>query len=215
MFRNIKMFSKAFRNIPTCLVDCPVVRMFRNFQFIPKHAYLFGQHFKNVLENFEDCSETFRSVFRTFQKCSETLRCFQKCSEIFRLISRLSCFHNVSKLLVYSAILRFVLKIYSETFILFWKYFKKCSRTFRCSKKKVFLEHSDLISRLFCFQSVLKLSILFWYIQICLETFQIIPKMFQILQNIQMSVVIKIVPEQFWMWTCQNNHICFANILVS
>ena len=109
--------------------------MFQNFQFIPKHAYLFRQHFKNVLENFQDCSETFRSVFGIFQKCSGTLRCFQKCSEIFRLISRLSCFHNVSKLLVYSAILRFVWKIYSETFILF----SECSETFN-----IILIYSDL-----------------------------------------------------------------------
>ena len=135
MFRNIKMFSKVFWNILTCLVDCPVVRMFQNFQFIPKHAYLFGQHFKNVLENFEDCSETFRSVFGIFQKCSGTLRCFPKYSEIVRLISRLSCFHNVSKLLVYSAILRFVWKIYSETFILF----SECSETFN-----IILIYSDL-----------------------------------------------------------------------
>ena len=132
MFRNIKMFSKVFRNIMTCLVDCPVVRMFQNFQFIPKHAYLFRQHFKNVLENFQDCSETFRYVFGIFQKCSGTLRCFQKSSEIFRLISRLSCFHNVSKLLVYSAILRF-----------FWKYILKLLFCFGNISKSV-PEHSDV-----------------------------------------------------------------------
>jgi len=31
VFQNIKTFSKVFRNILTCLVDCPVFIMFQNF----------------------------------------------------------------------------------------------------------------------------------------------------------------------------------------
>jgi len=80
------MFSKVFRIIVTCLVDGPVFRMFRNFQFIHQHSNLFWEHFKNILENFQDCSETFRFVFGTFQKCSGTLTHFQKYSETFWLV---------------------------------------------------------------------------------------------------------------------------------
>ena len=96
VLKQMKMFSKRyslkqientlFWNILTGLVDCPVFRMFRNFQFITKHSDLFYEHFKNVLGNFQDCSEMFRFVFETLQKCSKILRHFRKCSETFWLV---------------------------------------------------------------------------------------------------------------------------------
>ena len=67
----LRYFSKVFWNILTCLVNCSAFKIFRNFQFTPKHSDLFWEHFKNVLKFFQDCSNTFRFVFGTFRKCSE------------------------------------------------------------------------------------------------------------------------------------------------
>ena len=52
------------------------------FQNVPKHSDLSCTHFKNVLGNFQDCSEMF-SFFGTLQKCSKILKYFQNCSETF------------------------------------------------------------------------------------------------------------------------------------
>ena len=103
------MFSKVFRIIVTCLVDGPVFRMFWNFQFIHQHSNLFWEHFKNILENFQDCSETFRFVFGTFQKVFRNNKIFSKsvlkysdlfseCSETFSLFRNIKiCFGKISK----------------------------------------------------------------------------------------------------------------------
>ena len=88
---------------------------------------------------FSECSETF-SLFRNIPECPGTFQI---------------CLGNISKILrntfSYPETIRFVL----ETFQ------KKCSRTYKYFLKKVFTDHSDLFSILFCFQNVPKYSDLF------------------------------------------------------
>ena len=88
---------------------------------------------------FSECSETF-SLFRNIPECPVTIQIF---------------LGNISKILrntfSYPETIRFVL----ETFQ------KKCSRTYKYFLKKVFTDHSDLFSRLFCFQNIPKYSDLF------------------------------------------------------
>ena len=136
------MSSKVFQIIVTCLVDGPVFKMFRNFQFILKHSNLFWEHFKNILENFQDWSETFRFVFGTFQKVFRNNKIFSK------------------SVLKYSDLF----SEYSETFSLFRNIkicFGKISKVFRNIKTFSEVSRNILTCLLNCpiFQNVLKLSV--------------------------------------------------------
>jgi len=75
----VRRFSKVFRNILICLVDCPIFKMFRNFQFIQKHSDLVWKYLKKY-------SRTFRYFFKK--------KVFLK---RYNLFSRLFCYQNVLK----------------------------------------------------------------------------------------------------------------------
>ena len=107
--------------------------------------------FRNIQIYFRDISKVFRKTFRLFRNIKI---CFRDISKVFRDIKPF--FKSVPK----------HFDLFSRLFPnirMFWKHFKKCSQIFICFQKRC----SRMFSRLFCFQNVLKLSVLFRNIQIC------------------------------------------------
>jgi len=87
----LRCFQKCFETFWLVLVDCPVLRMFRNIHFVPKHfTNLFegtfhncsSQIFKIVLKTFRfvskhlNYSKILKFISKTFQKCYGTLKTF-------------------------------------------------------------------------------------------------------------------------------------------
>jgi len=114
------MFSEVFGNFKICfgniwkmfwnILTCAILRMFRNFYFVPKT-------FLEVFENFKICSRNIWKVFRNILTCA-VLRMFRNFyfapkhfTNLFRehftnVLAKFSRF--VSKHFVYSKILRFI-----------------------------------------------------------------------------------------------------------
>ena len=145
------MFTKVFRNIMNCLLDCPVFRMFWNFQFISKHSDLFWKTFQKKCSRtfrcklfpehsdlfsrfvlFLEYSETFRFVLGTFQKYSGNIQIyFQVISKVFRNIKKFSkVFRNILTYLVDCPIF-IIFRNFHKHSDCFGNIFKMFCKTFR------------------------------------------------------------------------------------
>ena len=146
VFQNIKTFLEVFRNILTCLVDCPIFKIFETFSSL-RNIKICSENISSCLAVCPNCSifqsvpkllvclKTFQSVmkylkfvlktfqkfiFETFQECCKNIKTFMN-SVLELLVYHENfqiCFENIGK--------------YSEkNSRLFQKIQEKCSETFQ------------------------------------------------------------------------------------
>jgi len=154
VFQNIKTFLEVFRNILTCLVDCPIFKIFETFSSL-RNIKICSENISSCLAVCPNCSifqsvpkllvclKTFQSVMKylkfvlkTFQKF--IFETFQKCSTILRYFSKV--FWNILTCLVNCSAFKMFwnFQFTPKHSDLFWEHFKNvlkifqdCSNTFR------------------------------------------------------------------------------------